>query len=157
MFKMFVRPHDEVLNLTWITDSVPPSLGHLPAESRALKRYENIPTDVSHNQNGHWLLSNCNRGIISYADPEGNVPGQNFVPLPAMNTSEADVSVVSFSASRVSYSNPVDDPVFAAHRPVSDVSTFGVNNSVYESDWPVSAMGCWMQVRPSIRTGKATR
>lgn len=62
-------------------------------------------------------------------------------PVPELNHSDADVTIVFVMGNAVSYQLPVNDPIFAAHK----TYTGSGQNTVYYSDEPVTALGCAQQ------------
>jgi hypothetical protein len=58
-----------------------------------------------------------------------------WIPIPAMNRTDADVTVVSLSANSMRFSNEIDDPVFSAHELYSYLTYSGQNVSWYVSDY----------------------
>jgi hypothetical protein len=63
---------------------------------------------------------------------------------------DADVSLRLTLKNAVQYENPVDDPMFSAHREtIFTDGTTGENITMYMSDHPGSVMGCAEQVRTS--------
>jgi len=56
-------------------------------------------------------------------------------PIPALNRSDAEVTLVFLVANSISYLTPVDDPFFAAHYKPS-------NSTYYQSDNNVTVLGC---------------
>jgi hypothetical protein len=78
---------------------------------------------------------------LSYA---GNNLGF-WTPIRQFNRTDADVTLFFLSANDIRYGTPIDDPLFSAHKNVSD---FNVNNgSVYyfpswQTDNLVSILGC---------------
>jgi hypothetical protein len=62
---------------------------------------------------------------------------------PALNRTDADVSMFFISANALTYTDPVDDPIFAAHIPsVYTNDKTGHNTTVYISDHYVTLLGC---------------
>lgn len=67
---------------------------------------------------------------------------------PELHRWDADVTLRLTMKSAVLYGEPVDDPMFSAHREVTyRVSSTGDNVTMYLSDNPGSVMGCAQQVR----------
>jgi hypothetical protein len=72
------------------------------------------------------------------------VPGF-YDPIPELERDDGDVTTMLIFKDSY-YSKPVDDPLFSAHKP-SGVSDLGDPEWLnYESDEPVSALGCFSQV-----------
>lgn len=75
-------------------------------------------------------------------------------PLEGMANDNADITLIVMQPNGVIYQTIVDDPFFAAHRPIELQSySDGENGTWYVSDKPVSAFGCEVQVSsPHIHT-----
>ncbi|KAF2822182.1 hypothetical protein CC86DRAFT_262550, partial [Ophiobolus disseminans] len=74
----------------------------------------------------------------------------NLIPLPEMHTVDADLSINALLKNSVVYAQPVEDPIFAAHKPRRAISL--VSNATatyYLSDFPVAVFACREQVRRS--------
>ena len=73
--------------------------------------------------------------------------GSSFEPISQLQRPDADISLFFLSTNGVLFSNPVDDPWYAVHRPIQGAK-FG-NNSIatYIGDYPVSVLGCTRQVQ----------
>lgn len=60
---------------------------------------------------------------------------------------DADIVLIMLCKNRILYQNPVDDPIFSAHkRYVVPNERTGSEFSYYLSDFPVSVVGCTQQV-----------
>jgi hypothetical protein len=60
---------------------------------------------------------------------------------------DADLVLKMFSKNRVLYENPVNDPIFSAHkRYVVPNERTGMEFPYYLSDFPVAVVGCAQQV-----------
>lgn len=70
-----------------------------------------------------------------------------YEPIEELKRTDADVAVIQISKNLVTYANPVNDPIFAAHQEftATDMST-GENFTSYRSDTPVGVVGCAEQV-----------
>jgi hypothetical protein len=61
-------------------------------------------------------------------------------PLPEMLRNEADMVVRPVSMGNIQYNEAVNDPVFAAHQEISNItSRSGTQFSLYHADFPVNA------------------
>lgn len=67
-----------------------------------------------------------------------------LLPLPDMNRTDADVALIALWPRAARYEKPVDDPMFAAHKPVI-YNTFEGNYTAYKPDHPVGLLGCAVQ------------
>lgn len=64
-----------------------------------------------------------------------------------MKSDDADLILVMIPKNQMKYETPVNDPVFAAHKPfVYRLPSFTASTTNYLSDWPISALGCKEQV-----------
>ncbi|KAF2265455.1 hypothetical protein CC78DRAFT_515110 [Lojkania enalia] len=70
-------------------------------------------------------------------------------PIPALYRTDADVSVVYLSAPQIRFSSPVDDPLFSAHKNISDIVNLddGSMYASYLQDDPLTAMACTIQMQ----------
>lgn len=82
---------------------------------------------------------------MAYSGDE--IDGQ-FLPIQEMNRSDADTTLMFLAGNNVRNTNPVDDPIFSAHR-VGDVPYHG---NVYYSDYVTSVVGCIEQVSGRVPT-----
>ena len=62
----------------------------------------------------------------------------DWTPIPELNRTDADISIVFLSQNGVFYLSPVDDPFFAAHQPFQDWT----NETFYSPDHAISAVAC---------------
>lgn len=70
-----------------------------------------------------------------------------MIPLPGMNKTDADLSLVVIAKNNVKYIHPVDDPVFAAHKAFNHTQVSHLGSHIaYSSDWPNAVLGCSQQV-----------
>ncbi|KAF2111917.1 hypothetical protein BDV96DRAFT_499062 [Lophiotrema nucula] len=90
-----------------------------------------------------------------YSQPE-MAAGSQFEPLDGMKADDADLTLVLLALNAVKYANPVEDPVFSAHKPFLRTieSSYGINETIYFSDWANGVMGCREQ--PSGLIGTVT-
>src|SRR6266487_114263 len=71
-----------------------------------------------------------------------------FTPIPEIARDDADVSLIFLTQNSLAYTNPVDDPFFAAHETHTPHEVVpGDINPLYCSDNLVSVMGCMDQHR----------
>ena len=71
----------------------------------------------------------------------------SFSPISELESNDSDLFLGFVVPHGVSYNNPVDDPLFSAHRIMTDVAS-GINltRTFYVSDEPVTVFGCQNQV-----------
>jgi hypothetical protein len=83
------------------------------------------------------------RSMQSLLNP---LPGDsNLILLPELTREDADVTLISFFPSNMTYKQPVEDPIFSAHRPIEIETTFDEQRR-YQSDYDFGIMGCAEQV-----------
>jgi hypothetical protein len=88
------------------------------------------------------ILTRDSRAATTYV----NIPSwSNLDPLPELQISDADFSLNGILKNRVVYSQPLDDPMFAAHKPWSAVD-YGPE-PYYVSDFVASILACKEQVQ----------
>jgi hypothetical protein len=65
-----------------------------------------------------------------------------------MEINDADLVAIFIAKNEMRYRQPINDPIFAAHRRADTVSDQqrGGNITYYKSDFPISALGCTLQV-----------
>jgi len=94
----------------------------------------------------YWYNDHAKYDSIPYAlssvSSSAGVPPQPgaFVPVPAINTTDADLSLLFIAANSVWYQEPCSDPIFGAHQ-LNELS------GVYYADYWVTPLGCIEQYR----------
>ena len=68
--------------------------------------------------------------------------GNDWFPIPQLNSTDADLTLLFLSAYAITYPAPVDDPIFAAHKPWN---SSGVDGTYYVADSPVTVLACMEQ------------
>ena len=104
-------------------------------------------TDYTHQYNDHTVMDSVSYKLspsTHNAGPLGIVGGWN--PVPEINRTDADIALLFLMQNGVSYSEPVDDPMFAAHD-VVDLSSYLAGAVYYNTDNYVTTMGCTDQYR----------
>ncbi|KAF2189270.1 hypothetical protein K469DRAFT_659388 [Zopfia rhizophila CBS 207.26] len=81
---------------------------------------------------------------MAYLTPHPDWKG-HFSPLSEIARKDADVALTTIHHNNIIYSNPVDDPVFAAHKPFKYVTGTGRNITMYMPDSPARTIGCTEQ------------
>ena len=69
-----------------------------------------------------------------------------YVPLPELQRNDADVVVKTVPLNAVQYTNPVNDPVFSAHKNMTKGTLRKSVDRYYVSDFPNGVIGCALQV-----------
>jgi hypothetical protein len=84
---------------------------------------------------------------INFWDADNNATSSTFIPLPEMEINDADLVAIFIAKNEMRYRQPINDPIFAAHRRADTVSDQqrGGNITYYKSDFPISALGCTLQ------------
>lgn len=84
--------------------------------------------------------------MVKYTDP-ARYPYSAFDPSPEMDIDDADVILKYIGKNRVHYGQPVNDPVFSAHKKVT-YKSYGVQDEaiIYYHDDPGTVLGCTEQV-----------
>ncbi|KAK5094693.1 hypothetical protein LTR70_003917 [Exophiala xenobiotica] len=104
-------------------------------------------TDYTHSYNDHTVMDSVSYMLDSQthkAGPMGIVGGWD--PIPEINRTDADVALLFLMQNGVSYSEPVDDPIFSAHD-VMDLSGYLAGAVYYNTDNYVTTMGCTDQYK----------
>ena len=66
----------------------------------------------------------------------------NWIPIPALNRTDADISLFFLAPTSITYEAPVADPFFAASTPYNISTGDGVNYTYYTSNQEVYALAC---------------
>ncbi|KAI9784416.1 MAG: hypothetical protein M1816_000840 [Peltula sp. TS41687] len=66
----------------------------------------------------------------------------DFVPRPELIRSDADHTVVFISMNSVLAAEPIDDPIFSAHRPIVTLASNRNSGIFYGADRPAGVIGC---------------
>ena len=92
------------------------------------------------------MLREADRCVASYKSAGWNTVGATD-PIPALKVQNADVVLIIKSDNMVKYGTPIDDPFFAAHKVWGvDRDTVGNEQTLYNADSLVSAIGCVLEV-----------
>lgn len=65
-----------------------------------------------------------------------------WLPVDALNQTDADVSLFLLAANSVYYDAPVTDPFYAANTPYNSLNATGTNSMYYQPDFYVNALAC---------------
>ena len=76
--------------------------------------------------------------MISFAGSAENF----WIPIPALNRTDADVSLFFLAPTGITYEAPVADPFFAASTPYNVSAGDGVNHTYYTANQEVYALAC---------------
>lgn len=70
-----------------------------------------------------------------------------FEPLPGLVRNDSETALLAVYPNKIVYVNPVNDPVFSAHRPWKSVNGDGdAHEPLYLPDHPGRVIGCAVQV-----------
>lgn len=89
-----------------------------------------------------WPLTFTHSKVTVYAAE----PGWSVQLMPELQRNDADVTLKLVARNAVRYLNPVNDPMFSAHRGRTTQNTNGENKTTYWADFPGSVVGCARQV-----------
>lgn len=81
------------------------------------------------------------RGEVAYARGKWSL----LTPIPALQRQDADVVLRLITKDSVLFNNPIDDPMFSAHRKVDTIMNDGIEPR-YLSDFPGAGLACAAQV-----------
>lgn len=97
--------------------------------------------------NTHAGIDQNGYSLSAYSAIAGSeLTGGSFIPIPEMNTTHADLSLLFISANSITYETAVGDPVFGAHDHVNGTIS-GTYVSFYQADQYVAVVGCSEQYR----------
>jgi hypothetical protein len=96
----------------------------------------------------HLLISSLRRPMGYYAGAGAGT--SDFDPITAVNRTDGDGTIFMISSNSVMYEDTVDDPVFSAHKPVSN--GYYDNETFYQADNIAGVLGCLEQVCRLRRT-----
>jgi len=104
-------------------------------------------TNYTYAYNDHATFDNNGYTLTALTASAGTaqVTG-TFEPVPALNTTDADLSLLFIAANSVYYSEPCGDPIFSANTYYSS-NTSNVFLEGYYPDYWVSVLGCSEQYR----------
>ncbi|KAF2743776.1 hypothetical protein M011DRAFT_450657 [Sporormia fimetaria CBS 119925] len=105
-------------------------------------RYE---TRYVRNVQGHLQMLIGIRSCWSYSSPTRREYSSLLRPIPELTTHDADLFLVKVAQNRMRYLEPVEDPMFLAHRPMIPLQNVPRNLTLYERDFPASITGCQAQ------------
>jgi hypothetical protein len=73
----------------------------------------------------------------------------DYSPIPALHLPDADVHLAFLSAPEIHFSNPIDDPLFSAHKSASGLKNEETHEMLdaYLQDEPLAVMACTQQIQ----------
>jgi hypothetical protein len=100
-----------------------------------------ITTNFTFSYNPHAILDNFGYSI-SAAEAFAQFSGNAWVPIPALNRTDADISIIMITPNSMRFVAPNNDPVFGAHEMSSYLDYQGRNHSWYSPQYYVSIIAC---------------
>ncbi|PLB44482.1 hypothetical protein P170DRAFT_417125 [Aspergillus steynii IBT 23096] len=127
-------------------------------------------TDHIQNETFRYDVMSARAPIAYTVSPEWSSTGtasinKTWIPIPALNRTDADVNIIFINANNLRYDYPVDDPIFGAHRSALEElqQLPDVNASIAElNNWWLpdsytTVLGCTDQYQVcSVGTGSCT-
>lgn len=98
-------------------------------------------TNYTFTYNPHAKLDNFGYSI-SAAEALAQVPGNAWVPIPELNRTDADISIIMINPNSMRFAAPNHDPVFSAFEMLSYVDNQGLNHTWYTPQYWVSIIAC---------------
>lgn len=98
--------------------------------------------------NTHASIDQTSYSLSAYsaiASSDQSIPG-SYIPVPALQTAHADLSLLFISSNSLGYQTIIDDPVFGAHTLIEG-TVKGGKASFYSADLYVAVIGCSEQFR----------
>lgn len=83
---------------------------------------------------------------LKYPSPFWDPYGSTFSPIPRLRNDDSDLVVVYVTTRGVRYWEPVDDPLFSAHKVIQQLLVDNSTIPNYLPDAPMTAFGCQQQV-----------
>ncbi|KAL9114976.1 MAG: hypothetical protein Q9227_001219 [Pyrenula ochraceoflavens] len=103
------------------------------------KTKDNVLSNYSYVYNTHASMDGVGYMTTALFANANSTPGESWTPLPAMNKSRADITLLFLSMNGIRFSRPSDDPVFSAHLEGGSITTTdGEKVSWYDPDHYVS-------------------
>lgn len=100
-----------------------------------------VTTNFTFSYNTHTALDNVGYSIGA-AEALAQFPGNAWVPIPALNRTDADISIIMINPNSMRFAAPNNDPVFGAYEMSSYVDNQGQNHSWYAGQYWVSVIAC---------------
>lgn len=85
---------------------------------------------------------------MTAADNEAWYEYGGMVPLPEMQNNATDMVYRAIAKNYVVFRQPIEDPVFAAHKSNPTISSGGLKADSYYPDDPVTVVACAQQACP---------
>jgi hypothetical protein len=99
-----------------------------------------VTTNFTFSYNPHATIDNFGYSI-SAAEALAQYEDA-WVPIPALNRTDADISIIMITPNSMRFAAPNNDPVFGAHEMLSYVDYQGQNHSWYTPQYYVSIIAC---------------
>jgi hypothetical protein len=91
--------------------------------------------------NPHATLDNFGYSV-SAVEAMAQFPGNAWVPIPELNRTDADISIIMINPNSMRFMAPNYDPVFSAFEMMSYVDNQGLNHTWYLPQYEVSIIAC---------------
>lgn len=148
--------HTAIFNLTELPQYTP-SRGALPGEQVVAINFgrTNDPSQIA-SFVASLTLSNVSAtpkfyGGRNFYTNVNNTEPPGIIPIRALFNPDGDTMFKVFMPNSVAYDNPVDDPLFSAHKKLlSYDDTQLKNDTIYMSDFLIKGIGCLQQVSKHI-------
>ena len=100
-----------------------------------------VITNFTFSYNPHAMIDDFGYSIGA-AEALAQYPGNAWLPIPALNRTDADVSIIMIAPNSMRFAAPNNDPVFGAHQLSSYLDYQGQNHSWYSPQYRVSVISC---------------
>ncbi|KAL8687209.1 MAG: hypothetical protein Q9218_006557 [Villophora microphyllina] len=94
--------------------------------------------------NLHTFVDNIGYQLTSFLAIAGS-PTNSWVPVPALNRTDGDITLALLTANSIVYEEPVADPFYSASNSTPMAEDDGTNASYYSPDYDVTAIACMDQ------------
>lgn len=106
-----------------------------------------IVTNYTYQYNTHAEVDGFGYGLTAASAIASSFPSEGgWVPVDALNRTDADISLLFISSNSIRYTAPCGDPIFSAHYE-DNVTSSGVFLEWWTSDIAVSTVGCAEQYK----------
>lgn len=106
-----------------------------------------VITNYTYQYNTHAEYDNFGYGLTAASAIAGTFTSEGgWIPIDALNRTDADISLLFVSSNSIRYMEPCGDPMFAAHYE-HNISGNGVSVEWWTADIAVSSVGCAEQYK----------
>lgn len=120
----------------------------LPEDYFWERQYGNLSTNTAAVSANYTFSYNPHAAIddfgysINAAEALAKFPGNAWFPIPALNRTDADITIVMITPNSMRFAAPNNDPVFGAHKTSSHVDYQGQTHTWYLPQYWVSIISC---------------